>query len=61
MAKYMIKEQGANADQVRARAQEWFKFVNPNGFSGDVCYEGGCGRPFNKNGCGGMNPAELIF
>lgn len=59
MAAYLITEKNADAETVRSKAQEWFKFVNPKGFSGDVCYTGGCGRPFAKNGCGGMNPARL--
>lgn len=61
LANYLIREEGMNADQVRARAQEWFETVNPNGFSGDACYTGGCGKPFDQGGCGGMNAAQLIF
>lgn len=61
LAAFLITEKGADADTVRTKAQEWIKFVNPTGFSGDVCYTGGCGRPFAKNGCGGMNPNSLAI
>jgi len=50
----LITEHGYNAEQVREKAREWIAFINPGGFSGDVCYKGGCGRPFHQNGCGGM-------
>lgn len=61
LAAYLITEKGADAETVKAKAQEWIKFVNPAGFSGDVCYTGGCGRAFANNGCGGMNPNSLVI
>lgn len=61
LSQYLIAKQGADADTVRAKVREWIRFIGPNGFSGDVCYTGGCGRPFAKNGCGGMNAARLVF
>lgn len=57
----MIVNNGATARQVRDKVQEWVNFIAPDGFSGDGCYRGGCGRPFNKNGCGGMKPEALAF
>lgn len=56
LAKYLITEKGATVEQVRQAAQDWHRFINPDGFSGDVCYTGGCNRAFKDNGCGGMNP-----
>ena len=48
LANYMIAEQGADADAVRAKAQEWFAYINPAGYKGDACYTGGCQRPFRR-------------
>lgn len=55
LSKYLITEKGAGVEEVRQAAQDWFRFINPDGFSGDVCYTGGCNRAFKDNGCGGMN------
>ena len=61
LANYMITEQNASAGEVQAKVKEWVAFVNPEGYSGDTCYRGGCNRPFHKNGCGGMKPDQLAF
>jgi hypothetical protein len=52
---YLIAKKGYDATQVRAKVGEWIYFVNPSSFPGDTCPTGGCGRPFNKSGCGGMS------
>ncbi len=57
----LITEHGQNAEQVRAKVEEWIDVIGPDGFSGNVCYTGGCGRPFAKNGCGGMRPGHVIW
>jgi hypothetical protein len=57
----MIAEQGASAETVREKVQEWIRFTNPDGYSGRACYTGGCGRPFAQDGCGGMNADQLVF
>lgn len=59
LAKHMIVHQRASAERVRSAVAEWHRAINPGGFSGDTCSTGGCGRPFAKNGCGGMG--ELVF
>lgn len=62
LSAYLITEQGADAVEVRKAAQEWIAFINPNGFSGDVCYSrGGCMRAFKDNGCGGMSDQQVVF
>ena len=62
LANHLIADQGYGAEEVQAAVEEWHEFINPAGFSGDVCYTaGGCGRPFNKNGCGGMNENSVVF
>jgi hypothetical protein len=57
LSNYLIAEKGADVATVRARAEEWIAFMNPDGFSGDVCYTGGCNRAVHDNGCGGMGGA----
>ena len=61
LSHYLIAKQGASATQVTAKVKQWIAFVNPNGFEGKACYSGGCARPFAKDGCGGMNPAQVTF
>ncbi|HET9768074.1 MAG TPA: hypothetical protein VFS60_14560, partial [Thermoanaerobaculia bacterium] len=52
LAKHLIVNLGANAETVRAQVAAWQKAINPDGFSGDTCSTGGCGRAFQHNGCG---------
>ena len=61
LSKHLIVNKGYNAEQVQATVEEWFEFINPDGFSGDVCYTGGCFRAFADNGCGGMKQEEVVF
>jgi hypothetical protein len=60
LSNYLIAKKGSSAGEVRVAVQRWLKFVNPSGFSGDVCSKGGCNRPFGKNGCGGMDQTRVI-
>jgi hypothetical protein len=59
LANHMIARQGANAREVRAKAEEWIAYINPNGYDGKACYTGRCPRPFREDGCGGMNASQL--
>ncbi len=61
LSKHLIVDEGYDAEQVRAAVEEWFVFINPDGFSGDACYTGGCFRTFAHNGCGGMNREQVVF
>ena len=61
LSKHLITERGFDALEVRAAVQSWFEFVNPEGFSGDSCYAGGCMRSFDDNGCGGMIAGHVVF
>jgi len=61
LSNYLIAKQAATAERVRGKVQEWLRFVNPNGYSGQACYRGGCGRPFAQDGCGGMHADKLVF
>lgn len=57
----LITEHGYNAVQLKAKVENWIKVINPDGFSGNVCYTGGCARPFKHNGCGGMRPGHVTW
>ena len=61
MTHYLIAQKGYNAAQVQEAAKAWIAYVNPNGFSGDVCQTGGCSRSFAQNGCGGMDDRAIVF
>ena len=58
---YLITERDAGVEEIQKAVTEWIQFVNPDGFSGDSCFKGGCMRSFAKNGCGGMNAGHLIW
>lgn len=58
---HLIANEGFGAEEVQAAVEEWIEFINPDGFTGDACYTGGCLRPFHRNGCGGMNEGHVVF
>jgi len=58
LAKHLIVHEGADAGRVRTAVAAWHHAINPDGFSGDVCATGGCGRSFAQNGCGGMGELQ---
>jgi len=60
MAAWLITEKGYGVEQVRQAAVDWIGFINPGGFTGDSCFTGGCARPFDHNGCGGMKESDLL-
>ena len=59
LSKFLIARQHAGAAEVSAAAARWLRFINPNGYSGDACFKGGCARPFEDNGCGGMDGRHI--
>ncbi len=61
LSNLLITEHGYDAAQVRAKVKEWIHEINPDGFSGEVCYTGGCLRPFAANGCGGMARGRVTW
>lgn len=61
LAKHLVAEKELGANEVRTAVADWFETINPDGFTGDACFTGGCGRPFAKNGCGGMSESRLVF
>lgn len=61
LAKHLVAEKGYGASEVRTAVADWFADVNPDGFTGDACFTGGCGRSFARNGCGGMSEDHLVF
>jgi hypothetical protein len=60
LSRYLIAKNGYTAPQVKAEVLRWLAAINPAGFSGNACFDGGCKRPFSKNGCGGMEASEVI-
>lgn len=58
---FLIAERDAGVEEIQKAVTEWIQFVNPDGFSGDSCFKGGCMRSFAKNGCGGMSAKHLIW
>ena len=61
LSNYLIAEKGYSAEALKAKVEEWIAFINPEGFSGVVCYRGQCGRSFKNGGCGGMNPNHVVW
>jgi hypothetical protein len=61
LAKHLIAERGMAAEEVRTKVSEWIEFIHPDGYAGDACYRGRCGRPFRHDGCGGMRNGEVIY
>lgn len=59
MTHYLLSKKNFNADQLRVAVTDWLAFSNPNGFSGDACYTGGCERPSHENGCSGMKEVVI--
>src|SRR6266508_2143854 len=42
LSNYAIAKHGADAKQLRAAVDAWMGFINPDGFRGNACYQGGC-------------------
>lgn len=61
LSKHLIADKGLDAQQVREAVERWFAFINPDGFTGESCYKGGCNRSFENNGCGGMDDKNVVF
>lgn len=61
LSNHLIHEEGYSAEKVRGAVIEWLAFTNPNGYSGNSCFNGGCGRPFYRDGCGGMQEGRLVI
>ena len=61
LSKHMIAHQNQGVEEVRQGVSDWIKSINPGGFSGRACFNGGCNRPFNKDGCGGMKASNIIY
>jgi len=61
LAKHLIADLGADAEKVRADVTAWHQAINPEGFEGDSCSTGKCGKSFKADGCGGMAEGQLSF
>ena len=62
LAKHLVADLGYDAKETRAKVAEWFRYINPSGWSGTTCYTpDGCGKPFHQGGCAGMTADQLAF
>lgn len=61
LSNYLIHEEKYSARETGAAVIGWLKFTNPDGYSGGACFNGGCGRPFSRDGCGGMKDGTLVL
>lgn len=61
LANYLIHEEKYSAEETGAAVIGWLMFTNPEGYSGNACFDGGCGRPFYRDGCGGMEEGKLVI
>lgn len=61
LSHHLIANEGYGAEEVQAAVEAWIEFINPDGFSGNACYTGGCNRPFDRNGCGGMSESKIVL
>lgn len=60
LSNFLIIRRHADAAEVERNARAWIAFINPRGFTGDVCDSaGGCSRRFSAGGCGGMDVSNL--
>lgn len=61
LANHLIAEHRYDAPRVKQAVLEWLRFTNSNGYAGNACYRGGCGRAFREDGCGGMDERSIRF
>ena len=61
LTKHLIADRGLGAEEARAKVAQWIEFIHPNGYAGDACYRGRCGRPFRDDGCGGMTDGTVVY
>ncbi len=60
LAKFMVVMEDASASEVRSTVERWLSVANPNGFDGNSCSSGRCGKSFRDSGCGGMSEDRLV-
>lgn len=60
LSAYLIVHEGYDAPRLERTMREWLAGINPGGFRGDACYNGGCARPVHKDGCGGMHEDNVL-
>ena len=61
LANYLIAKQHQGPAQVQQAVVRWLEFTNTEKYTGDACFKGGCNRPFQHNGCGGMKESSVVF
>lgn len=61
LSHYLIAKKGYSAPEIKKAVVGWLAFINPKGFTGNACFQGGCKRPFKENGCAGMDATQVIL
>jgi len=61
LSNYLIAKKNYDSQHLKLAVLEWMNFTNGNGYTGDACFQGGCGQPFKNNGCGGMKEDNVTF
>lgn len=61
LSNHLIVDRGYDEMQLQDAVKGWIAFVNPSGFSGQACHVNRCQLPFAEDGCGGMDPRNLVF
>lgn len=59
LSNHAIAKHGADAKQLRGVVDTWMAFINPDGFRGNACYQGGCDSSISGGGCGAMQEDKL--
>lgn len=60
LSHFLIRERHYDARRLKAAVEDWLRFSNKRGYSGNACDEGHCNLPFAKDGCGGMNEKRVL-
>ena len=61
LANYLIAKGHQGPAQVQQAVVRWLESTNGQKYTGDACFTGGCNRPFQHNGCGGMKETDVLF
>lgn len=61
LSHHLIARRGYGEKELEEAVKRWIAFTHPGGYSGRACYNGGCARPFVKDGCGGMSELRFFF
>lgn len=61
MTHFLLAKEGYDEARLKDAVDRWIAITKPDGWSGRGCFNGGCARPFAKDGCGGMSEHAFFF